>query len=353
MTRKLSKLSGFDKPEQDPEEEIIAGHIVGVPNSVCNEAEPGAIMPNIVPFDKEDGEDDANALRESCRSLEKLEWDEADLKFFFNRAETRMKLNGAKKQYTKFQVLSEIIPKRVQDEVKELLSQSEEEFPNGDAYLQLKTEILRVFGPRPEDAIERALNRVLVGKPSQLAKALVNDVCKQKFNCPCCPAIVGHLWKKQLSSAVRAGIAHCVFDKEHFNETVKLADDIHDNTARPATVAAVAAARSAANADETLPAIPYPEPEVAAIRGGRGGRGNRGFRGGGRGGGGNRGGGQAPASGQPQARRFRGPKHPDLPDGEWRGCALHYKWGRNAHFCAEPSTCPWRNIFTPKQPKQQ
>ena len=74
-----------------------------------------------VPFEKENGEDDANALREACRSLEKLEWDENDLPFFFNRAETRMKVAGVKKNYTKFQVLSEILPKKVQDQVKPLL----------------------------------------------------------------------------------------------------------------------------------------------------------------------------------------------------------------------------------------
>ena len=42
-------------------------------------------MPD-VPFEREDGEDDANGLREACRSLEKLEWDDNYIGFFFNRA---------------------------------------------------------------------------------------------------------------------------------------------------------------------------------------------------------------------------------------------------------------------------
>ena len=116
---------------------------------------------------------------------------------------------GVKKNYTKFQVLSEILPKKVQDEVKAFLCMEEAEFPNKDSYKQLKTEVRRIFGPRPEASIERALNRTLGGmKPSQLARALVNDVCKQQFNCPCCPAVVGTLWKRNLSTSVRAGIAH-------------------------------------------------------------------------------------------------------------------------------------------------
>ena len=310
-----------------------------------------------VPFERENGDDDANALRESCRSLEKLEWDDNDIKFFFNRAETRMKLNGAKKQYTKFQILSEILPKKVQDEVKELLSQTEDEFINNDAYLQLKTEVLRIFGPKPEDSIERALNRVLVGKPSQLARALVSDICKQnpKLECPCCPAVVGTLWKRQLSSAVRAGIAHSKFNKENFNEIVQLADDIHADTAPASAAASVAAVRQ--NLDETQPAIPYPT-QVAAVRGGGNFRGNRGGNSGGRGqsrgGGNNRGGGGASGGsgrGGGNGSRFRGTKHPDLPQGEWKGCAMHFRWGRGAFFCAQPSTCPWRDITTPKPEK--
>ena len=134
-------------------------------------------MPD-VPFEREDGEDDANGLREAWRSLEKLEWDDNYVGFFFNRAETRMKVAGVRKNYTKFQVLSEILPKKVQDQVKPILSLAEEEFPNKDAYLQLKEAVLRIFGPNPEAAVARAFNRVLTDKPSVLARALVNDLAK-------------------------------------------------------------------------------------------------------------------------------------------------------------------------------
>ena len=113
--------------------------------------------------------------------------------------------------------------------------------------------------------MERALNRVLVDKPSMLARSLVNDMCKQQLNCLCCPANVSFMWKRQLSSSVRAGIARETFDRANFNSIIQLADDIHSNTNAPT---AVVAAVRAPNLDETQPAIPYAAPEVAAVRGG-------------------------------------------------------------------------------------
>ena len=334
-----------------PEEEVIVeDHVFGLPVSGEVGVENEVIMPDAAPviFEDENGADDAGALREACQSLTKLEWDNNDVKWFFNRAETRMKMAGVKKNYTKFQILSEIIPKLVQDEVKPLLQMGEDEFPNHDGYKQLKKEIFRIFGPKPEEAAARALNRVLVGQPSSLARALTSDLCKRQLDCPCCPSTIAYLWKRQLSSAVRAGIAHAEFNKQNFNNVVQLADKIHSDTNGASVASMAIASVKGQNMDETLPAIPYPAPEVAAVGRGRGGRG-RGRGGRGRGG---RGGAQPSGGAQPQAQpRHKGTKHPDLPQGEWKGCSMHFKWGRGSFFCAEPSTCPWRDIFTPKPAK--
>ena len=229
-------------------------------------------------------------------------------------------------------------------EVKSILRKMEDEFPQNDAYKTLKKEVLRIFGPKPEAGMDRALNRVLTGKPSQLARALVDDMCKADFNCQCCPSNVLAMWKKQLPTQVRAGIAHCAFTKDTFNKVVELADDIFDDTQGSARVAAVAAVKTPVSLDETQPAIPYPE--VAAIRGrGRGrGRGNRGGRGGR--------GGQGGQASQPQQGSRRGPKHPDLPPGDFKWCGMHHKWGKNSYFCADPTNCPWKDITAPRPDKQ-
>ena len=305
-------------------------------------------MPDIVPFESANGTDDAGALKEALRGLDRLEWDANDVKFFFQQAEIKMDAAGVKKQYTKFQVLSSIIPKVVQDEVKSFVVMAENEFPNKDAYKVLKQEILRIFGPKPEASVEKALSRVLVGKPSQLARALVADICKTKLkDCNCCPAIVATLWKRQLASNVRSGIAHCKFNADTFNEVCQLADDIH---AENKPVAQVVAAVGAHSLDETQPAIEYPVPEVAAVNrgGGRGGRGGRRNNRGGRGRGGSGGGGASSGGTQP---RHKGSKHPDLPPGDWSGCSMHFKWGRGSYFCTEPTTCPWKDIVAPKPAK--
>ena len=332
---------------------VDSGLVSEVP--LTEEVEAGqepAIMPPavVVDFEDENGEDGDNALREGNRAVDKLVWDNNNLPFLFAQLENRLAAADVKKQFTKFQVLSNILPKEVQDEVMHLLIKKATEFPENDAYKQLKTEVLRIFGPGPDEAVNRALNRVLIGKPSQLARALVNDLCKKKLDgCECCPHIVRTLWKKQLGAAVNAGIAHTSFNKETFNQVTQLADDIHSSQTASAAVNAMTVA--AVSHDETLPAIPYPVvQEVAAISrgGGRGrGRGGRGRGRGGRGQGGQGSQPQASAGATPQPRH-KGAKHPDLPPGEWRGCSMHFRWGRGAHFCSEPGTCPWKNVFAPK-----
>ena len=207
---------------------------------------------------------------------------------------------------------------------------------------------MRIFGPRPEAAVQRALARVLAGPPSQLARELVSDLCqKELVDCTCCPAIISHMWRKSLPSNVQAGIAHMTFDSANFEAIIKLADDIFATNHASSSLPAVASIRQ--SPDDTLPAIPYPQPEVAAVqRGGRGGRGGRGRGRGGRGGRGAANQNQNPQSQNQNSDKPRGAKHPDLPAGEWKGCRMHYIHGKSAYFCAAPATCPWKDIFTPR-----
>ena len=236
-----------------------------------------------------------------------------------------------------------MLPRKIQDEVKGLLRKGEGDFTDKNAYKLLKHEVLRIFGPKPEAGIERAMKRVLSGLPSQLARVLVDDICKcdVQLQCTCCPSIVSYLWKRQLPTQVLAGIAEKEFNKDNFNAIIELADKIFNNTntAKAFAVNAV----TAQNLDETQPAISYPIPEVSAVRGASGrsrGRGGRGRGGRGRG---------AQAQAQP---RHRGTKHPDLPAGEWKGCGMHFKFGKGAFFCSDPSSCPWKDIYCAKPTKQ-
>ena len=142
------------------------------------------------------------------------------------------------------------------------------------------------------------------------------------------------------------------FTKETFNTITQLADDIFES--QPGSAQSVAAIRTETpkiNLNETQPGLAYPVQEVNAVRsggfrGGRGGRGNRGGRGG------QQSGGQTgQSSSSSSSSTGQGPKHPDLPPGEWHGCKMHRKFGRSAYFCAEPATCPWKNIYTERPAK--
>ena len=93
-------------------------------------AVPGPAMPDdnqpaIVNFEDENADDVAQAMQEACRNLARFAWDANDLKFTFQKMEIKMSAVGVKKQYTKFQILSTVIPKVVEDEVKGLICKQE------------------------------------------------------------------------------------------------------------------------------------------------------------------------------------------------------------------------------------
>ena len=103
---------------------------------------PPVIMPDqIISFEDQNGVDEAGAMREACRNVEKMEWDDNDVAFFFSKIEIKMSAVGVKKQYTKFQVLSTVLPKKVEDQMKPLLIKTETEFPQQNAYKILKRDI--------------------------------------------------------------------------------------------------------------------------------------------------------------------------------------------------------------------
>ena len=112
--------------ESEVTEEVVnEGHIVEeAQNLKLNdgissiEVRPPPNRVRMVNFDVENGDDDNRALQEACSNLKNVTWDDNDVPFFFAQAETRMRAVGAKKQYTKFQAMATILPKKVLDECK-------------------------------------------------------------------------------------------------------------------------------------------------------------------------------------------------------------------------------------------
>ena len=356
-----------------PAEIVNEGYIVGQSDPTSSGVGEGNNpQPTMAVFEDENGVDDDKALSQALSLIKGFEWKPTNINFYFNQLETKMTTAGVKKNWTKFQVLTAVLPAQVQDELISTLQKSEADFPNNDAYKILKQKILKIFGQTEEARFERAMQRTLTGKPSQLARALVNDICDKELAGCCCSRAVATLWKQKIPLAVRQAVAHIKFTKENFDTIVGVADSVFLSS-RPSGVTVAAVQRpdrqvlassfqtpAEASAHDTAfiadnPADPVQaaaQSIVAAVqkfskrgRGGRGGRGGQ--RGGGRGGG-QGGGGQGGANngGGSGGRWSHLKKSSDNPPSSV--CKRHYVFGKSAHWCEEPASCPWKDYFTPK-----
>ena len=319
-----------------------------------------------VNYDQVDGVDTASAFEAACRNIKGYEWNEEDLEFYFNQIEIKMQAVGVKKQFTKLQVLSTILPQKVTNQVKPLLRKKETDFPDKDSYLQIKTKILQIFGPAPNLGFERAMSRTLTVNPSTLGREIIDDMCPHELDGCCCHKWVYGLWLRSLPGGVRQGIAGQEFTSETYQDIFQLADDIYGST-KPVLNQSVAAVSApvASHADGNpmedafsaqLPAGTNAEALLAAVAALGVGRGRgRGRSGRGRGRGAGRGNrnqnntsqtqGQAQSQGNKHPKHGT-PRHADLPP--FQTCWRHWTFGRSAHFCQEPSTCPWKDIWIPK-----
>ena len=319
-------------------------------------------------YEDENGVDVGEALSKALNALNNFKFQADDLDFYFNQIEIKMQSSGVKKNFTKFQVLASIIPPEVQSQVKPLLRKKEADLNNA-GYKKLKDEIIRIFGPKQDAAFKRAMSRVLTDKPSTLARELVDDMCEKELDGCCCHKWIVGQWKKHLPLSVRQSIANMKLTKDTFNEILQHADEVFEES----TPSGASVAAATWSSDNPTPvdlnqaygagALPTPE-EVAALRaGGRGGWG-RGFRGGrggrGRGGGGQRGGGSQQGGGtQPSTTQSQGGQTKDARQ-RWpnakrsadqppiQSCRRHWIFGKEAHWCEEPGSCPWKKYFKPR-----
>ena len=323
-----------------------------------------------------------NCLENGIRALRGYEFDEQDLRFYFQQCELRMQEAGIKKNYTKFQVMVAILPKRVIDQIKPLLRKEETEL-GATPYKTLKDQLLKRFGQPQNAAFERAMGRVLSGKPSQLARELIDDLCDHELQGCCCTKFIVGLWHRQLPTNVRQGVSHLEFNAGNLDEILKRADDWFITGQKSVLVtpgvSAIGASASAFPQPPTQWAVTEPPPMDQAFHqdwgnvhamywqrggriqrgGGRRGQGGRGAQRGGRGRGGgqnsgstsfhNQSGGQS--GGQAQTHpRHKGPRHPDGPP--LSVCVKHWIHGKSAHWCQEPGSCPWRDYWVPKANNQ-
>ena len=322
------------RSEDIKKEEVVEGIIVGQPVGVSV-----ANMPDNPRYDQATGDDDGDVYKKL--STLKTPFNKSDAKFWFANFERSIKHFGVKSQITKKEALIKQLTQEAIDECKNLIALEEDEA--GDTpYFDLKTELLSLFGPRPEDSYAKAASRVLVGKPSALAKQIINDVCEcpKPLQSKCCAKICYGMWIKNLPTYLRAHISGMPFNINTYKDVMTKADECWlSHKQETPTVAAIKAENAAALADSN----DLENPAVAAIKAARGGanargRGQRGGRGGqgGRGARGGRGG---------RGGRQLGPRHPQAVEGS---CYVHHQYGPEAWSCADRHNCPMRDIFIPR-----
>ena len=347
---------------QEPDPEVLEEHEVrldvvggGDGGDVCAVGRESEIMAD---YDQEN-KDDGDKAQDLARSI-KVEFEPNDIVFWFSQLEGEMLLASVNSQWLKKTILQRNLPNKQKEDVKAYLSLSKTEAGNA-IYYNIKKELIRIYAPKPGDAYRKALQRQLVGLPSQLGYQIVNDVCKKasKLNGCCCEGAVLAIWTMKLPSNIYAHICDRAFNKDTYKSVFEDADKVFLSN-KSVNVAAIAAtANSGDNLDETVSAFtPQNQPQVAAMGRGRGGganrgggRGNRGNRGGNRGGqrgggqggsqGGNQGGSQQQNGGGGNRGQGRGPRHSSNPPESV--CDRHYRHGPEAWWCVKPLTCPWKD----------
>ena len=294
---------------------------------------------------EDENEADGKSALDKLGSV-KCEFSKEDIEFWFSELEGQMEAIEVKSQWTKRLALLRFLPAEIKQEVKSLLVLQKAD-AGDDIYKRIKSELIDLFGSKPEDAYVRAKNRVMTGKPSQLGKALVEDICKckVKLSAGCCARIVWGMYREALPVVIRNHIAEMEFNKDTYKKIFQKSDQIYDSnkpSQPPRGGAAVAAVVTAEEPSEVAALKPQ-----KANRGGRGGY--RGGRGGGRGA-------HTPnpnntqnPSTNPPSNSNKGTRHPTAKGDSEKLCKIHFKWGENGSYCAAPWKCPMKTVYKAPQ----
>ena len=332
------------KPEVG-EEQVLEFKLKAPPDSEVAEVPSGIIMPDNddaviqVDFDAENKEDGDKA-QEQARHI-KMEFEVNDIKFWFSQLENEMLMTSINSQWLKKSVLQRNLPNKQKEDVKDLLTLPKSEAGNS-IYLDIKTELIRIYAPKAQDSYQKALTRTMVGLPSQLGTQIINDICKKhpKLTGCCCDRAALAIWSMQLPIHIRAHISNREFTKDTYKQVFEAADKVY-LSGKQVSIAALAAAHQpqvvpqVAKLDETVSAFdPHNQPQVAAVAssGARRGKPSRGR---------GRGRGQGQTSGNNSGNASRGPKPEGL-------CDRHAKHGSDAWYCVAPHSCPWKDRTKPR-----
>ena len=188
--------------------------------------------------------------------------------------------------------------------------------------------MVKQFGLKRVDGFDKAIARVLTGTPSQLGRAIVNDICPGVTplqGCHCADIVLG-IWRRSLPTVVRNAVADMDFTAASYNLVFDKADSTwSSNKAATSVISSLD--------KKTVAAATAEEVEVAAAGPAKK-KNNKN----------NKNKNQNQGGGKKKPKR--GPRHADLPPMD--ACDTHFTYGKGAWFCADRHSCPWRDFENPK-----
>lgn len=288
----------------------------------------------MVDFDQENENDSATAM-DNLRSVQ-CPFNKEDIEFWFSQLEDQLTLIGVKKQWTKKIALVRFLPPEIQNQVKSLLKLGQTA-AGTDIYFRIKKQLLKLYGPKAEDAYLVAKNLVLTDKPSQLGQKLVETICpaEVKLQGCHCDRIVWGLFREKIPIVIRNHLADMAFNKNTYEAIFDKADQVWDSNrgSEPLPNRQVAAVV----ASQTV------QGEVAAVqKNGQTKNKNKNQQ--------QKGQGQSGQGGQGSQSNKNEQKPPKKPAiNEDKLCRIHAKWKENATFCAAPWGCRMKNVYRAPQ----
>ena len=284
----------------------------------------------MVDFERENVDDDEKAM-DNLRSVQ-CPFNKEDIEFWFSQLEDQLTLIGVKKQWTKKIALVRFLPAEIQIQVKSLLKLTQTN-AGTDIYLRIKKQLLKMYGPKPEDGYVRAKNRVLSEKPSQLGKLIVEDICPGELKlsgCHCSNTVWG-LFREKIPIVVRNHIADMPFNANTYEAVFDKADQVYESnqgcdpvSERQTTTVAATEVASVQRSQKPSKKNKNKSQKSQNVQG-------------------------QSNSGQSDQKGQDGQAKTKALVNEEKLCRIHAKWKEEANFCAAPWGCKMKNIYKAPQ----
>jgi len=246
----------------------------------------------------------------------RLEFNQEDPELWFATLECNMLTRGIKSQLSKKAVLVANLPAKVQTVCRSYLTN-----PSGDTpYKDLKTKILKHFGPKDIEILATVESLRLEGKPSELARKLLKALqcCPDKPDCKL-QTLAKAYWLRQLPGTVAALFADAELkasDTDALDKLLQRADDSYAQFTQTAQSRDVARQTTVAEVTKEVDTLnTRPKQQKANKNGG--------------------------AQDSKLKRLVNGM------------CYIHAKYRTQAQKCALPEKCLHRNQIAPKSEKSQ